>query len=145
MDSKKMLKASLWYFIAAIVVGVFYRESTRMTNFVGKTTLAVVHSHLFSLGMLLFLILFALSLNDKFNQHKNSFGLFFKTYNIALPFMVIMMIIRGVVQVFGIEISKSQSAMISGISGLAHILVLVAFILLFRFLFKSFNSETQRG
>lgn len=145
MDSKKVLKASLWYFVAAMVVGVFYRESTKMTNFVGKTTLAVVHSHLFSLGMLLFLILFALSLNDKFKQHKNFFGIFFKTYNVALPFMVIMMITRGVVQVFGIEITKSQSAMISGISGLAHILVLVAFILLFRFLFKSCNSETQRG
>lgn len=142
MKSKTILKASMWYFIFAMVFGVFYREATKLTNFTGKTTLSVVHAHTIVLGTILFLILFVLSVSKNFGQG-SLFSKFFKTYNIALPFMIIMLIVRGVTQVFNLVITSTQSAIISGISGLAHIFMLVAFIMLFRCLFQ-FCKELEK-
>lgn len=142
MKSKTILKASMWYFIFAMVFGVVYREITKLTNFTGKTTLAVVHSHTIVLGTILFLILFLLSVSKNFGQG-SLFSKFFKTYNIALPFMIIMLIVRGITQVFNVIITSTQDAIISGFSGLAHIFVLIAFIMLFRCLFQ-FCRELEK-
>ena len=54
---KKLINTSFLYLILALAAGVFYREFTKFNSFTGKTTLAVVHTHLFVLGVLLFLIL----------------------------------------------------------------------------------------
>ena len=45
------------YMIAALVAGVFYRELTKFNQFTGKTTLSVTHTHLFILGVFVFLLL----------------------------------------------------------------------------------------
>lgn len=50
--------------------------------------------------------------------------------------MLIMLIVRGVTQVFNVVITSTQSAIISGLSGLDHIIMLIAFIMLFRCLFQ---------
>lgn len=142
MKPKTILKASMWYFIFAMIFGVFYREVTKFTNFTGKTTLSVVHAHGVVLGTILFLILFVLSLSKNFGQG-SLFSKFFKTYNIALPFMLIMLIVRGATQVFNVVITSTQSAIISGLSGLSHIIMLIAFIMLFRCLFQ-FCKELEK-
>lgn len=142
MKPKTILKASMWYFIFAMIFGVFYREVTKFTNFTGKTTLSVVHAHGVVLGTILFLILFVLSVSKNFGQG-SLFSKFFKTYNIALPFMLIMLIVRGATQVFNVVITSTQSAIISGLSGLAHIIMLIAFIMLFRCLFQ-FCKELEK-
>ena len=142
MKPKTILKASMWYFIFAIIFGVFYREVTKFTNFTGKTTLSVVHAHGVVLGTILFLILFVLSVSKNFGQG-SLFSKFFKTYNIALPFMLIMLIVRGATQVFNVVITSTQSAIISGLSGLSHIIMLIAFIMLFRCLFQ-FCKELEK-
>lgn len=142
MKPKTILKASMWYFIFAMIIGVFYREVTKFTNFTGKTTLSVVHAHGVVLGTILFLILFVLSVSKNFGQG-SLFSKFFKTYNIALPFMLIMLIVRGVTQVFNVVITFTQSAIISGLSGLSHIIMLIAFIMLFRCLFQ-FCKELEK-
>ena len=54
---KRLLNTAIGYFIAASAAGVFYREFTKWNGFTGKTTLGFVHTHLFVLGMFLFLIL----------------------------------------------------------------------------------------
>ena len=142
MKPKTILKASMWYFIFAMIFGVFYREVTKFTNFTGKTTLSVVHAHGVVLGTILFLILFVLSVSNNFGQG-SLFSKFFKTYNIALPFMLIMLIVRGATQVFNVVITSTQSAIISGLSGLSHIIMLIAFIMLFRCLFQ-FCKELEK-
>lgn len=142
MKPKTILKASMWYFIFAMIFGVFYREVTKFTNFTGKTTLSVVHAHGVVLGTILFLILFVLSVSKNFGQG-SLFSKFFKTYNIALPFMLIMLIVRGATQVFNVVITSAQSAIISGLSGLSHIIMLIAFIMLFRCLFQ-FCKELEK-
>lgn len=51
---KRCMNASLLYAILAMVGGVFYREFTKFNGFTARTTLGVVHTHYFLLGMGLF-------------------------------------------------------------------------------------------
>lgn len=127
---KKLINISFIYFILAMIGGVFYREFTKFFDFTQKTTLAFVHFHLLVLGTLVFLILALFSINTDLLNHKK-FNIFLKLYNIALPFTVIMLLIRGIIQVLGTEISSSINASISGLSGIAHILIFISFTILF--------------
>lgn len=127
---KKMIHISMIYFIFAMIGGVFYREFTKYMMFYGKTTLSVVHVHLLSLGTLLFLIL-ALFCKDTELEHNEHFKRFLLLYNISLPLMVSMFVCRGIVQVMEITLSKAEYSAISGISGVAHIFITVAFVFLF--------------
>lgn len=136
---KKLINISFIYFILAMVCGVFYREFTKFFNFTDKTTLSFTHSHLLTLGTILFLILSLFSINTDLLSHKK-FKVFLRLYNISLPFMVIMMIIRGVIQVLNVNISSGINAAISGMAGIAHILMLVSFIILFIIL-KNLNVD----
>ena len=54
---KRYMNFAFLYSILAMCGGVFYREFTKFNNFMGKTTLAVVHTHYFMLGMVFFLLL----------------------------------------------------------------------------------------
>lgn len=48
---KRCINAALLYAVLAMAGGVFYREFTKFNGFTGKTTLSVVHTHYFLLGM----------------------------------------------------------------------------------------------
>ena len=52
-------------------------------------------------------------------------------YNIGVPVTALMLLIRGVVQVLGIQASTALNASISGIAGIGHILTGVGIVLLF--------------
>ncbi len=136
---KKLINISFIYFILAMICGVFYREFTKFFNFTDKTTLSFTHSHLLTLGTILFLILALFSINTDLLSHKK-FNVFLRFYNISLPFMVIMMIVRGIIQVLNVNISSGVNAAISGMAGIAHILMLVSFIILFIIL-KNLNVD----
>lgn len=56
--------------VLAIVGGVFYREFTKFNGFTAKTTLSVVHTHYFLLGMVFFLLLLLLEKNFSFTSDK---------------------------------------------------------------------------
>lgn len=68
---------------------------------------------------------------------QKTFNYFFKLYNIGLPFMTIMFLVRGITQVLALDLSNSASHAISGIAGLSHIIMGIAIILLFIALRKS--------
>ena len=117
------------YFIAASAAGVFYREFTKWNGYTEPTTLGVLHVHLLVMGTLLFLIT-ALFAKVTMLAENLLFKKFFVLYNIALPAMVVMMLIRGIVQVLGIELGKMGNGMLSGLAGLSHIGMMIAFFLL---------------
>lgn len=133
---KKLINVSMIYMIAALVAGVFYRELTKFNQFTGKTTLSVTHTHLFILGVFVFLVLALFIKNDKDILESSLFKKFFILYNIALPFFIIMLMTRGVVQVLNIQLSTAMNAMISGIAGISHILLALSFVLFFIILRK---------
>ncbi|MGN0406601.1 MAG: DUF2871 domain-containing protein [Bariatricus sp.] len=126
---KKYLNISLGYAIAAMAGGVFYREFTKWNGFTGVTVLGKVHTHLFLLGMMMFLIV-ALFAKEQELQKVKSFRVFMWIYNIGVPLTAVMMLVRGVTQVLGLSLSSALNASISGIAGIGHILTGVGIILL---------------
>lgn len=127
---KKLINVSMGYAIAGMVCGVFYREFTKFNGFTGRTALAVVHTHLFMLGMMFFLVAGLFALNTEVMKQKR-FRSFFVTYNIGVIMTTIMLLVRGVVQVLGISLEKGPNAAISGIAGIGHIFTGIGIILFF--------------
>lgn len=119
---KRYINYSIVYAILALVGGVFYREFTKMNGYTAWTTLSVVHTHYFILGMMFFLILGLVSMN--INLKINRAVLF---YNIGLNLTAIMLVVRGIVQVLGFKV---VSTLISGIAGIGHIVLGVSLILI---------------
>lgn len=92
---KKSINTAFIYSILAMVFGVFYREFTKYLNFTGNTKLSVMHTHSFTLGMFMFLIvgLFIKNLNiDKTKEYKR----FFKVYNLGLIITLATLFARGI-------------------------------------------------
>lgn len=125
---KKMINLSLVYALAAMVGGVFYREFTKFNGFSGRTTLAFVHTHLFLLGMVVFLLaaLFAARANLVGSKKWRAFLVI---YNIGVPLTAVMLAVRGVLQVRMVPLTPALSAAISGVSGIGHILTGVGLVL----------------
>ena len=126
---KNYLNYSLSYGVMGLICGVYFREFTKIMGFTGVTTLSKAHPHLLMLGTFLFLIVALFSERLSLETEK-TFKLFMRMYNIGLPLTVLMMLIRGTLQVLGTPLSKGLNASISGIAGIGHILLGVGFILL---------------
>lgn len=123
---KRYINAALCYAVLAMVGGVFYREFTKFAGFTAKTTLSVVHTHYFLLGMVFFLLLFLLEKAFAFTTEKTSRPLVL--YHMGLNLMVVMLLARGIVQVLGLPLSSAWDASLSGVAGIGHILLGVAMV-----------------
>ena len=125
---KRYMNASLLYAILAMVGGVFYREFTKFNGFTARTTLGVVHTHYFLLGMVFFLLLLLLEKNFSFTGAKTKHVL--TAYQVGLNLTAVMFVVRGVPQVLGTELSTGMNAAISGIAGIGHILLGISMVML---------------
>lgn len=123
---KRYMNGAITYAALAMAGGVFYREFTKFNHFTGQTTLSVLHTHYFVLGMLFFLLLLLLEKNFAFSSAKSDKILLF--YNIGLNTTVVMLFARGITQVLNMSLSSGQDAAISGIAGLGHIILGVSII-----------------
>ena len=133
---KKYLNIAFAYAIAAMAGGVFYREFTEFNGFTGVTALGKVHTHLFLLGMLVFLVVALFAGRQDLRQPK-TFRAFLWTYNLGVPLTAVMLAVRGVAQVLGWTLSAAADASISGIAGIGHVLTGVGLVLLLVSLRKS--------
>ena len=136
---KKYLNIALAYAIAAMAGGVFYREFTKFNGYAGVTALGKVHTHLFLLGMLVFLVVALYGAHHDLRKSK-TFRAFLWTYNIGVPLTAAMLVARGVPQVLGMTLSAAVNTSISGIAGIGHILTGVGLILLLTALRKASES-----
>lgn len=50
---KRYINYSIVHAVLALVGGVFYREFTKINDYVAWTTLSVVHTHYFILGIII--------------------------------------------------------------------------------------------
>lgn len=69
---KKTINLAFLYATLAMVSGVFYREFTKLSGFTGRTALSFAHTHLFLLGMMMFLIVTFVSAYSPFRNLKNT-------------------------------------------------------------------------
>ena len=125
---KRYMNLAMLYAVLAMVGGVFYREFTKFNGFTAKTTLGVVHTHYFLLGMVFFLLLLLLEKSFSFTGAKT--GRVLAAYQIGLNLTAVMFVVRGVTQVLGTTLSSGMSAAISGVAGIGHILLGVSLVLL---------------
>ena len=125
---KRYMNVALVYTVLAMVGGVFYREFTKFNGFTANTTLGVVHTHYFLMGMVFFLLLLLLEKNFFFTGKKT--GRILVAYHIGLNLTAVMFVVRGITQVLGTSLSSGMSAAISGVAGIGHILLGVSLVLL---------------
>ena len=141
---KKCLNISLIYAIAAMAGGVFYREFTKLNGFDGVTALGKVHTHLFILGMMMFLIVALFCAHFKELTELKTYKAFLCVYNIGVPLTAVMMTVRGITEVLNIELTRVANTAISGFSGIAHIIAAVGIILLIVSLKGCAKSESAK-
>ena len=111
---KKLFYASFAYMVIGQIAGVYYRELVRFTEFTGKSQLATVHTHAFSLGMMMLLVI--LALDKTFELSKSpGFNKWFVTYNAGLIGVLVTMTLRGTLQVYSSDIGG-----LNYVSGLMH-------------------------
>ena len=135
---KRYMNMALLYAVLAMVGGVFYREFTKFNGFTAKTTLGVVHTHYFLMGMVFFLLLLLLEKSFSFTGAKT--GRILVLYHIGRNLTAVMFVVRGVTQVLGTALSSGMSAAISGMAGIGHILLGVSLILLLLQVKRSVSS-----
>ena len=119
---------ALLYSVLAMAGGVFYREFTKLNAFTGKTTLSVVHTHYFLLGMVVFLLLLLLEKNFSFTG--SGTGKVLAVYHTGLNLTALMFVVRGITQVLGSPLTSGMDAAISGMAGIGHILLGISLVLL---------------
>ena len=125
---KRYINTALLYAVLAMAGGVFYREFTKFNGFDERTTLSVVHTHYFLLGMVFFLLLLLLEKNFSFTGAKT--GRVLAAYHIGLNLTAVMFVVRGLTQVLAPAFSRGMDAAISGMAGIGHILLGVSMVLL---------------
>ena len=125
---KRYMNLAVLYAVLAMVGGVFYREFTKFNGFTAKTTLGVVHTHYFLLGMVFFLLLLLLEKSFSFTGAKT--GRILVAYQVGLNLTAVMFVVRGMTQVLETTLSSGMSAAISGVAGIGHILLGVSLVLL---------------
>lgn len=119
---KKYYNAAMLYLIIGLGLGVFYREFTKMMGFEGQTVLKGLHTHVLVLGCIFFIVVLLVEKSFGLNNLKQSKA-WFIFYNISFIIFIATMIVRGVLQVKGLDMNG-----LSHMAGLAHALIGAALI-----------------
>lgn len=126
---KRLINASIVYAALALVGDVFYREFIKLNGFSTYTSLSVVHTHYFMLGMMFFLILALLEMNLHFMNDRTKRYVFF--YHLGLNLTVIMLMIRGVIQVVYLNsLTTALNVVIAGIAAIGHLILGISLIMI---------------
>lgn len=127
---RRMINTAFAYAAAAMAGGVFYREYTKLTDFTGQTSLSVVHTHLFLLGML-FLLVAALMERALGLSRSRKFKAFWGVYNAGVIVTAATLFLRGLAQTSAAALSAGMNGALSGIAGLGHMMTGVGLVLFF--------------
>lgn len=71
-----------------------------------------------------------LLLEKKFKFSNKKTGKLLVAYHICINATVIMLIVRGIIQVLNIPLTKVTSAAVSGVAGIGHIILGVSIVML---------------
>ncbi len=138
---KKLVKTAFIYAIIAMICGVIYREGSRFLELTEPNTWSFTHTHFFALGMFFFLIVLILEKEFSLTKDKK-FKAFYIIYNIGLIITGIMLWMRGIADITE-SFYNSYDKMISGISGIGHILLGIGIILFFIILNNKIKEKNK--
>ena len=131
---KKIINTSFVYAIIAMLCGIIYREGSRFLELTEPNTWSLTHTHFFVLGMFFFLIVLVLEKQFHITKDKKFI------YNIGLLLTGIMLWMRGVADIVN-DFYIKYDKMISGISGIGHLLLGIGIVLFFIILFRKVKEE----
>lgn len=136
---KKMVHIASAYLVFGLLTGLFYHEAAYYTGFTGDTVLSRVHAHAFALGAL---VAFALVLFMKVFpvQKQKTFMPFVVTYNAGVVMSLVLMTVRGTVQLFHLPISSFWDHMVGGLAGIGHVILTIGLYLFIRTLLKAIRE-----
>jgi len=134
---------AITYAALALAGGVFYREFTKAIAYTGETTLSVIHTHYFMLGMMFFLLLTLLERAFPLTGHKHARRAIV-TYHIGLNLTVASLLVRGIVQANQTALSRGADAALSGISGIGHAILGVSLLIILFGLRQSAREQTSQ-
>ncbi|MEB4615340.1 DUF2871 domain-containing protein [Leucobacter sp. M11] len=125
----KLVNAAFAYLLAGVLSGLFYREFTKLNGFPeGQSTqLGLAHTHLLTLGFLVFLIVLLIERVFVISRSRTLYAWFLWLYHAGVVLTSAMLIWHGILTVLG----RDASAMISGLAGLGHILITAGMIVFF--------------
>ncbi|WP_304018253.1 DUF2871 domain-containing protein [Fenollaria timonensis] len=126
---KKLVNTAAYYAVAGLFAGAFYREFTKYMGYTGVTALGKAHTHLFALGMLMFLIVTALASSTEITKSEY-FDRFYFYYNIGVGLSATMIFCRGLYQVIGLD-NNVLDLVISWTAGAGHVTVTIGLAFLF--------------
>ena len=126
---KKLVNTAAYYAVAGLFAGAFYREFTKYMGYTGVTALGKAHTHLFALGMLMFLIVTALASTTEITKSEY-FDRFYFYYNIGVGLSATMIFCRGLYEVIGIN-NNVLDLVISWTAGAGHVAVTIGLAFLF--------------
>lgn len=126
---KKLVNTAAYYAVAGLFAGAFYREFTKYMGYTGVTALGKAHTHLFALGMLMFLIVTALASTTEITKSEY-FDRFYFYYNIGVGLSATMIFCRGLYQAIGLD-NNVLDLVISWTSGAGHVTVTIGLAFLF--------------
>lgn len=123
---KTLVNIAFGYAVAGLASGLYYRELTKAQDFDGPTQLSIVHTHFLVLGVLFLLIV---AIFERLLELSTSplYRWFTATFHTGLILTVAMQLVHGTMQV----VDQDASAAISGIAGIGHVLLTVAFVIFF--------------
>ncbi len=132
---KKLFGTVSFYGILGLLLGVFYREYTKMSGFEGVTALGRLHTHALALGFLFFLILVVLEKNFSISNNKY-FKIFYPVYNIGLLGLLGTLTFRGILEINGTSMNG-----LNHIAGTFHFILGIGFVLFLMNLNQALKSE----
>jgi hypothetical protein len=131
------------YLAYGLLSGLYFRELTRGMEWVDDGVLGSVHGHALALGMIFLLLV--LSLEKHFGLTKiRWWKIFFSTYNIGLILMLIMLTIRGTLDILATPLSKALDSSIAGTAGIAHIFLTIGLIYFFVILKRAVRLSSTK-
>lgn len=126
---RKLVNTAAYYAVAGLFAGAFYREFTKYMGYKGVTALGKAHTHLFALGMLMFLIVTALASTTEITKSEY-FDRFYFYYNIGVGLSATMIFARGLYEVIGLN-NNVVDLVISWTAGAGHVTVTIGLAFLF--------------
>ena len=139
--NEKLVNTAFIYAIVAMLCGIIYREGSRFLELTEPNTWSFTHTHFFVLGMFFFLIVLILEKEFSLTKDKK-FKAFYIIYNIGLIITGIMLWMRGIADITE-SFYNSYDKMISGISGIGHILLGIGIILFFIILNNKIKEKNK--
>lgn len=135
-----LVRAAAFWTAVGLASGLFYREMTKHYGLANSeqlagTQLAVVHTHVLTLGTLALLVLLALAGHFRTLEADRAFRWGVWVWQAGLLLTTAGMLVIGSLQVSGR--SGFNSPALAGLSGMGHILLTLALVLIFLALLRA--------